>query len=293
MNYKTKFITAVYSDLHGTEFGGRPSRGSHYRWSLLSLLKMTDADFTCYTSDREVDSLKDFFYNENNIPENKIEFKISNLSEIKNKDLIYKYKNTEETKNSDRCFEIQYNKFFWWYNEDKTYDYYFWIDAGLSYCGLIPDIYLPESHSMKQYYDSNLFNNNFLNNLIKISNNKFFLIGKENERNYWCGTVDSKWYKNYDKSLHIIGGLFGGHKSLWDNVVSIFENYLINIISTDKILYNEEVIMSLIYFNHKELFEVQEFDVWLHKNNYKDAPEEYFETNKSFYKIFEYINNIS
>jgi len=67
-----KFITAIYSDLNGTEFGGRPARGSHYRYSLLSLLKMTNADFLCYTSDRELDSLKNSFtkkimYQNNNL----------------------------------------------------------------------------------------------------------------------------------------------------------------------------------------------------------------------------------
>jgi hypothetical protein len=42
-----KIITSIYSDLHGTEFGGRVGRGGHYRFSLLSLLKITDADFLC------------------------------------------------------------------------------------------------------------------------------------------------------------------------------------------------------------------------------------------------------
>ena len=64
---KIKFITSIYSDLHGTEFGGRPNRGSHYRYSLLSLLKMTDADFLCYTSDREIDDLIKFFYEDNGL----------------------------------------------------------------------------------------------------------------------------------------------------------------------------------------------------------------------------------
>ena len=59
-----KFITSIYSDLNGTEFGGRVARGGHYRFSLLSLLKMTDADFLCYTSDRELEGLKTFFYEE-------------------------------------------------------------------------------------------------------------------------------------------------------------------------------------------------------------------------------------
>ena len=56
---KTKIITAIYSDLYGTEIGGRPGRNHHYRLSLMSLLKMTDADFLCYTSEREIESLKD------------------------------------------------------------------------------------------------------------------------------------------------------------------------------------------------------------------------------------------
>ena len=41
---KIKIITAIYTKLNGTELGGRHSREGHYRWSLLSLLKMNDAD---------------------------------------------------------------------------------------------------------------------------------------------------------------------------------------------------------------------------------------------------------
>jgi len=293
MSVKVKFITSIYSDLHGTEYGGRPSRGGHYRWSLLSILKMSDADFLCYTSDREIDSLRDFFYTQHNVSKNKLKFEIYDLSKIKYKELINRYKNTEESKKSDRCLEIQYAKFFWWWNEDKTYDYYFWIDAGLSHCGIIPDLYLTEKYPMRQYYESDLFNNKFLNNLITLAGNKFFILAKENSRNYWSGTVNPKWYTNYDSSLHIIGGLFGGNKNLWDNIVSIFENYFQNISTTDEILYMEEVIMSLMYFNHREIFHIEQFDVWWHKDNYKHAPPDFFEINKSFYKILEQINNIN
>ena len=69
---KTKFITAIYSDLHGTIFGGRASRGSHYIFSLLSLLKMTNAVFLCYTSKNEIESLESFFYDEYKIPKDKL-----------------------------------------------------------------------------------------------------------------------------------------------------------------------------------------------------------------------------
>ncbi len=46
-----KFITAIYSRLAGSDLGGRHARGGHYRYSLLSLLKMTNADFICYTTE--------------------------------------------------------------------------------------------------------------------------------------------------------------------------------------------------------------------------------------------------
>ena len=72
-----KFITCIYSDLNGTGYGGRHARGGHYKFSLLSLLKMTDADFLCYTSEREMESLKNFFFTQNNISESQLKFQIS------------------------------------------------------------------------------------------------------------------------------------------------------------------------------------------------------------------------
>jgi hypothetical protein len=156
---KIKFITSIYSDLHGTEFGGRPNRGSHYRYSLLSLLKMTDADFLCYTSDREINDLIKFFYEDNGISPDKLKLEIFDIGNTKFKDLISQHKKIEEVIHSDRCVEVQYSKFHWWWNEDKSYDYYYWIDAGLSHCGLIPDKYLTEVGPMRCYYESNLLQN--------------------------------------------------------------------------------------------------------------------------------------
>jgi hypothetical protein len=290
-----KFITAIYSDLNGTELGGRPARGSHYRFSLLSLLKMTNADFVCYTSDREIESLKDFFYINNQISEKQLEFKIFDLNNSKFKDIINLRKNVEQIKNGDRCIEIQYSKFDWWWNEDGSYDYYYWIDAGLSHCGLIPLKYLTNSEILRKYYESSLFNNHFLKNLVNDTGDKFLIVGKENERNYWSGTVNSKWYDRYDRSIHIIGGLFGGHKSLWNNVVNIFEDYVQKILSdeTCEFLPHEEQIMSLMYVNHNELFTRQHFDIWWCRDNApQGVTDELFNNNKSFYRILEELNRI-
>lgn len=288
-----KFITAIYSDLYGTEYGGRPHRNGHYRFSLLSLLKMTDADFLCYTSEKELPSLINFFYEEYKVPPTKLQFRTFDISNTKFQSLINEFKNIEETKKSDRCVEIQFSKFHWWWNEDKSYDYYYWIDAGLSHCGLIPLKYLTDKGITRRYYESSLFNNDFLKNLIEDTKDKFLILGKENERNYWSGTVDRKWYTEYDRSIHIIGGLFGGHRDKWDNIVNIFEDYLVKIISRDRGIPHEENIMTLMYYNHKDLFERKHFDIWWCRDNAPSGTtDELFQNNKSFFRILEEFNRI-
>jgi len=291
---KIKFITSIYSDLYGTDFGGRPNRRDHYRYSLLSLLKMKNADFLCYTSEREIDELKNFFYEINSISEEKLEFKVQDLSNIKSTNLLNKYKKYDKVRVSDRCFEIQYSKFHWWWNEDKSYDYYYWIDAGLSHCGLIPLKYLTSNHSSAKYYESSLFNNQFLNNLIEDTEDKFLLLGKDNDRNYWEGTVDPKWYFNYDKSIHIIGGLFGGHRDKWDKVVYLFEDYLQKVTEEADRLFNEENIMTLMWVNHSEIFVRKHFDIWwCPDSGPKEMLPTYYTENKSFYRILEEFNRIN
>lgn len=290
---KTKFITCIYTDLYGSELGGRPGRYNHYRWSLLSLLKMTDADFICYTSEKELESLEDFFYTQNNVSREQLKFSVYDIWNSKYKDLINSRKDVEFIKKGDRCIEIQYSKFAWWFNEDGSYENYYWIDAGLSHCGLIPVKYLDQSNYMRGFYESPLFNNSFLENLINFTGDKFFLIGKENNRNFWSQTVSPKWYTNYDRSIHIIGGLFGGKKEKWDEIVNLFETYMKNILTEDEGLPHEELIMSLMHVNHNELFERKHFDIWWCPDN---APQgvtpELFEQNKSFYRILEELNNI-
>ena len=291
-----KIITAIYSDLHGTDFGGRQSRGGHYRWSLLSLLKMSDADFVCYTSDREFYSLEQFFYTENNVSRDKLKIITFDLHEHYFLELFKKYKDVESIKQGDRCIEIQYMKFIWFLFEDMSYDYYFWFDAGLSHCGLIPNKYLAKTgiHN-SQYYESSLFNNNFLKNLIKKTENRFTILGKENDKNYWSGTVNPKHFFNYDISYHVIGGLFGGKKELWDNIVDLFKKYVYQVTESDNYLYHEEDIMTLMFRNHEELFEIHKFDVWWHEDERIpgiDDMAEYVSTRKSFYKILEELNEI-
>jgi hypothetical protein len=288
---KIKFITAIYSKLAGSDLGGRDSRGGHYRYSLLSLLKMTDADFVCYTSEDEIYDLEMFYYHENNIPKDKLKFVVFDLYETKFKDLINHTKDLESTRKSDRCIEVQYSKFHWWWNEDKSYDYYYWIDAGLSHCGLFPNKFLGTQGYYNQMFECVLFNNQFLKNLITKTDDKFLILGKDNVRHFWSGTVNEKWYTEYDRSIHVIGGIFGGHRDKWDTIVNLFEGYVKNIIETDLTIPHEENVMSLMYYNNKELFELLQFDHWWCRDNApREIPDSFFENYRSFNKIFEELN---
>jgi hypothetical protein len=288
---KTLFLTCIYNNLFGTEFGGRPSRTEHYKFSLLSLLRMTNADFLCYTSSNDLSSLEDFFYNQNGISKNKLRFIQFDLNNTKHHHIISKYKDIDSIKNGDRCFEIQYNKFFWFFNEKLDYDYYYWIDAGLSHCGIIPDKYLVSNNTYQRYFNSYFFDNNFLDKLIDKSKDKVLLLGKSNTgSNFWSNTIPSQYYKEYDSSYHIIGGLFGGNKIVMKKVVEEFEKVFLEVILTEQELYSEEQIMSLIFANKKELFKLFSFDVWLHENNLTPHyPPNYLTINKSFYKSLEDI----
>ena len=57
---RVKFVTSIYSNLFGTEFGGRSSREYHYKVSMLSILKMSNADFVIYCSNEEYDNLSKY-----------------------------------------------------------------------------------------------------------------------------------------------------------------------------------------------------------------------------------------
>lgn len=288
-----KIITAIYSNLYGTELGGRPNRKGHYRWSLLSLLKMSDADFICYTSDEELQELEEFFYQHYNISKEKLQIITFNLKNNEFSEIINKYKDVDKIKQGDRCIEIQYMKFLWFLLEDMSYDYYFWIDAGLSHCGLIPNKYLSliGPHN-RGYYESILFNNKFLHNLIKNTGDKFTIIGKENDRNFWSGTVNPIHFKEYNRTIHIIGGLFGGKKELWKPIIDLFTDYVYKVSEYDKKLYHEEDIITLMFRNHPELFYDYYFETWWHEDERISGTnmEEHVKNNKSFYKILEELN---
>jgi hypothetical protein len=291
---KTKIITAIYDNLFGSDLGGRINRGGHYRYSLRSLLKMTDADFVCYTSEEEIEDLKHFFYVDNNVSSEKLILKTFNLRSFEFTEKINKLKNIVETQKSDRCVEIQYAKFVWVNNEiTSEYDNIFWFDAGLSHTGLIPPKYMDETKGYwEKYYESSLFNNIFLKNLINHCGDKVFVCAKENVMNYWSGTVPEQYYNQRDMSYHIIGGFFGGKGEKVSEYCELFKKYTNQLLDNEPILYHEEHVMCLMFYNHNEMFNPKYFDIWWHEGERISGidMEEYTKTRKSFYKVIEELN---
>jgi hypothetical protein len=291
---KTKIVTAIYDNLFGSDLGGRINRGGHYRNSLKSLLKMSDADFVCYTSEEEIQDLKNFFYVVNNISPEKLIIKPFDLRNFEFTEKINKIKNLDETTKSDRCIEIQYSKFVWVNNEiDNDYDNIFWFDAGLSHTGLIPPKYMDETKGYwEKYYESSLFNNIFLKNLINHCGDKVFVCAKENVMNYWSGTVPEQYYNQRDMSYHIIGGFFGGKGEKVSEYCELFKKYTNQLLDNEPILYHEEHVMCLMFYNHNEMFNPKYFDIWWHEGERISGidMEEYTKTRKSFYKVIEELN---
>lgn len=289
----THFITAIYSNLYGTSFGGRPGRLNHYKHSLLSIMKIDNAKFTLYTNHNEINDLQRFFYKDNKISETKLNIKEFDLHQSRYYNSIQKLKNLDTIKQSDRCYEIQYNKFYWTMDEiqNTNYDYYYWIDAGLSYSGLIPNKYLIRNNNIKEYYNSSLFNNKLLDNLISKTKDKLYVIGKDNTKhNFWSQTIAPKYYTKYSNDIHIIGGLFGGKKENMIQYMNLFDYYLSKLLLEESKLYFEELIMSLIYYNHIDQFNLDFFQTWWHEDNNTRSPD-FLDNNKSFYKILENLNN--
>jgi hypothetical protein len=255
---------------------------------------MTESDFVCYTSEEEIEDLKHFFYVDNNISPEKLILKTFNLRNFEFTEKINKLKNIVETQKSDRCVEIQYAKFVWVNNEiTSEYDNIFWFDAGLSHTGLIPPKYMDETKGYwEKYYESSLFNNIFLNNLINHCGDKVFVCAKENVMNYWSGTVPEQYYNQHDMSYHIIGGFFGGKCEKVSEYCELFKKYTNQLLDNEPVIYHEEHVMCLMFYNHNEMFNPKYFDIWWHEGERISGidMEEYTRTRKSFYKVIEELN---
>ena len=267
---KTLIVTSIYANLWGSEYGGRSSRYHHYRISLLNMMNMKPNKVICFTSSEEYEDLKTFFYSQHGFNEEKIEFRIFNLSDSKYFDVIKSKKNIESMKTFDRCFEIQYDKFFWVENlkEINEYDRVYWFDAGLSHSGLFPDCFA-FGNTYERNFQFNVFNNKFLEKINNLTEDKFVLVCKNNTgAYYWSTSIPEKYYENYSKNLHVVGGFFGGKPEKYLDVVKQFDSLLSKLLLNENTLYMEEQILSCLLYQNENFYTTLVFDDWYKKENY-------------------------
>ena len=290
---RTAIVTCYYTNLHGTKFGGREGRENHYKKSFESLLKMTDADFFVFCDPNSVSDIREI---SDRHPENNIKVIGYDLSDFYMQDLFEKYKDYNFALTSARCQELQYNKSLWLktvIEMDSTYDYYFWIDVGLSYSGLIPNKHLiGHSEDRPEYYNSDLMCNDMLRGLIKYTNDKVFIINIANAGDFFYNNyIEGIDYGTDDKSYHTIGGMLGGKMDsvLWFH--EQFEKTAREVITTKLQTYDEEMIFNVVYKRNEDKFSSMEFDLWLHDDNEGshrpgDDKAESWARAKRFYQIF-------
>lgn len=280
---KTLIYTSIYSNLWGTEFGGRPSRHYHYRSSLKNILNLNADKFICFVPQDELEDLKNHFYIKWGVSKDKLEFIVFDLEKTKYFDKIRGLKDLELMRTIDRCFEVQYNKFFWYDMLDnrEDYDRIYWFDAGLSHSGLFPEN-LAYGTGYDRYYSFKCFNPEFLGKLNKISDDKFILVGKNNTgKFFWSQTLPEKYYNIYQRDYHIIGGFFGGKPQIFKLFKDKFEVLLNKLLDGENNLYMEEQILSCVYYDNTESINLITFDDWYRRPEHTDNDIKYF------YNIFD------
>jgi hypothetical protein len=282
---KTLIYTSIYSNLWGTEFGGRAGRNLHFKYSLKTILGLSADKFICFTSKDEIEELKDWFYIQNGISNEILEFIEFDLKSTKFYNQIADKKDIELMKTSDRCYEIQFNKFFWLdiIPELSTYDKVYWFDSGLSHGGLFPEKY-SYGNGYETHFNFTLFNSSYLEFLNSITNDKIVILSKNNSgKFYWSVTVPPTYYNNFNNNEHVVGGFFGGNVSNILEYKNKFTTLLETLLTNETELYYEELLMSCLYQNYKNDFVSLKFDDWYDRN----LPEIYGDNVIYFYNLFE------
>lgn len=267
-------VTAIYNKLNGTHLGGRLNRDRHYLYSLRNIAKATKLQIICYTSKNDIDDIQSFLTG-NNITNVKLKlfeltdfFAHKRIAEIKeiNKNLYAKDNVWEQ-----RCVELMWLKLFWLYDESVAHknEKVFWIDAGLSHAGILPkslNHHDHTNHSYEESFDNSLaFNENFVNKIDSHSNGKIFSFYCLNRQHQYSDYILQKLGKEQKNPLggSIVAGLFGGSFEQIESLVKYSTEIILDIMNGTSLL-QEELILTLVYQDHPELFDVYSFQTWYH-----------------------------
>jgi hypothetical protein len=284
MEKKTLFITCFYNGLDNTILGGRVGRIHHYINSLRTLLNL-ESDFVIYTSEEDKTELEkhiDFTKYKSNV-----RFIVYDLFSHPKHEYFQKMLNGTK---SDRCYEIMHSKTSWIKNHiTEDYDYYYWIDCGLSHGGLFPRRYR-SGDNYHDFFSCTLFNPTMVENLNKVEDKLTILYGDQS-KHLLERRANQKFYHNIDvvENCHIVGGMFGGKKEIVNNFCLMYDDILEEMVEYNA-LDMEEALYTIIYQRNKDMFNKLIFTTWHHEDS--DMAKYNFDNEVYFYKIFEKLNNI-
>lgn len=276
-NKKTKLVTAIYSKLgDGFPFYGYDlqARTERFRYSLCSIAN-TNLDIVCYCSKKEYDEIKSV------LDERLVKNVTLKIFELEN--LSY-HKRMKEIRldNPDNNLlktphEVMWGKYYFLDKEiDGNYDYYYWIDAGISHPGLFPLKYGTGkgdgmSRNPETWNFPGIFNQELFNNINSYVGEKLLDIRTE-ICNY--SRDDIKTYlelNEVNENSLTIGGIVGGHKSLIKWFTNKYEEYG-NLCLKNKTILDNEQILSAITFKYKENYKSFTFSTWSHEDFMKNYP---------------------
>ena len=284
---KTLFVTSLYSKLGDTKFGGRIGRIHHYLGSLKTILNM-EQDFVIYTSDIEekeiIESSIDMVKYKDNI-----RIILYDLNSHPNHEYFQEKLNGFNKIDAHRCYEIMHNKTTWMNNHiNEDYDFIYWIDCGLSHGGLFPLKYRGGSDSFADHFKCSLFTPKVVENLNKCTD-KITLLSGDQSYHLFDSSANDKFFTDVvkDTKYHIIGGMFGGPKSLVINLINEYQIALDKMIEFD-VLHREEQLLSYLFMKDKDSYNQLIFTTWHHEDS--DMAQYNIESEIYFYNIFENLN---
>jgi hypothetical protein len=291
MNNQITFVTCIYDDLYGNEFGGRPHPTRRYYYGIESQLKMGNP-FVIYTWPKDVQKITDYFKeflgDEKFIKLIKVEEYDLNTTEIRG---VLKKAITENIwVPGDRPYDVMIGKFIMMQKAIESNffntELFFWIDAGLSHQALFPDKYLDINSGDRRWSSCSLFTPKVPIKLIESAQDKI-LVFKINAIGHYFNKehlAEEDWHGAF-----IIGGIFGGKKDIFKTLCIESINKFLYFLNEENTLYIDEQILTIIYSNNKQNFNVIEFDTWYHENS-GDWVKDFIIGKKNFYKLFEDFN---
>jgi hypothetical protein len=166
-----------------------------------------------------------------------------------------------------RCVEIMWGKFHMLQQALERYattEHLFWIDAGLANVSIISTKYT--NADALQAGDMHRVDSAFVPGLFmrmhEMAGERLLAIKSTVAHNR--GIPQKYNERPYENADALIGGLFGGKRSVVNALCQLFEDKCQKLLADD-VLYFEESIMTGVLADHPELFETYTFDSWYHE----------------------------